>query len=405
MEAQSAIKTHIQHRRHLLKKRLIIILLLVILLGVGALVYVGQRREQTAELFYSGTIEATQAELSFQVNGRVTNVSVDEGASVEKNQLLAELDRAELTARMNQALAQLRQATESLKQKEAVLDLYRSTLPAEVARAEAAVRALQSNLEELETGYRGQEVERARLAYESARITMEEARKDKIRIEGLFQRGIVPEKSKDDAALKYETASKEYERAKENLDLVREGFRKESKEAAKARLAEGQAVLRQARSNLKKIEATEKEVDVAEAHVQGAEAALELAEIQLRYTQLRAPFSGIVVSRNLEPGEVVSPGREVLSLADLSTVDLKLFVDETEIGKVKPGQEVEVRTDTFPDKIYAGRVSFISPEGEFTPKIIQTKKERVKLVYLVKVAIPNPDLELKSGMPADAWFQ
>lgn len=388
-----------------MKKRLIIILLLVILLGVGALVYVGQREERTAALYYSGTIEATQAELSFQVSGRVTKVWVHEGESAENKQLLAELDQAELMARKNQALAHLRQAVESVKQKEAVLDLYRGTLPAEVARAEAAVRALKSNLDELETGYRGQEVERARLAYESARITMEEARKDKIRIQGLFQRRIVPEKSKDDAELKYETASKEYERAKENLDLVREGFRKESKEAAKARLAEGQATLRQARSNLKRIAATEKEVDVAKAGVLGAEAALELAEIQLRYTQLTAPFRGIVVSRNLEPGEVVSPGREVLSLADLSTVDLKIFVDETEIGKVKPGQDVEVKIDTFPDKTYRGQVSFISPEGEFTPKIIQTRKERVKLVYLVKIAIPNPDLELKSGMPADAWFR
>jgi HlyD family secretion protein len=86
-------------------------------------------------------------------------------------------------------------------------------------------------------------------------------------------------------------------------------------------------------------------------------------------------------------------------------VDLKIFVDETEIGKVKPGQKVEVKVDTFPKKTFEGRVTFISPEGEFTPKIIQTKKERVKLVYLVKVSVPNPDLELKSGMPADAWLK
>jgi HlyD family secretion protein len=84
---------------------------------------------------------------------------------------------------------------------------------------------------------------------------------------------------------------------------------------------------------------------------------------------------------------------------------LKVFVDETEIGKVKPGQAVDVKIDTFPDKTYVGRVSYISPEGEFTPKIIQTHKERVKLVYLVKITISNPNLELKTGMPADAWFK
>jgi HlyD family secretion protein len=125
----------------------------------------------------------------------------------------------------------------------------------------------------------------------------------------------------------------------------------------------------------------------------------------LQYTRLLAPYNGIITSRNVEPGEVVSPGREVLTMADLSTVDLKIFVDETEIGKVKPGQDVDVKIDTFPNKVYKGKVTFISPEGEFTPKIIQTKKERVKLVYLVKVSIPNPSFELKSGMPADAWLR
>ena len=77
-------------------------------------------------------------------------------------------------------------------------------------------------------------------------------------------------------------------------------------------------------------------------------------------------------------------------------------MEQTAIGHVKPGQKVEVSVDTFPGKIYHGTVSFVSPEGEFTPKIIQTQKERVKLVYLVKVSIPNPDYELKAGMPAAA---
>jgi HlyD family secretion protein len=91
-----------------------------------------------------------------------------------------------------------------------------------------------------------------------------------------------------------------------------------------------------------------------------------------------------------------------MTISDLSRVDLKIFVDETEIGKVKPHQKVLVKVDTFPGKTYTGYVSFISPEGEFTPKIIQTKKERVKLVYLVKISIVNPNFELKAGMPADA---
>ena len=94
-----------------------------------------------------------------------------------------------------------------------------------------------------------------------------------------------------------------------------------------------------------------------------------------------------------------------MTLSNLAAIDLKIFVEETQIGKVKPGQKVEVRVDTFPDRVFPGTVAFISPEAEFTPKIIQTQKERIKLVYLVKVAIPNPGLELKSGMPADAWLR
>ena len=146
-------------------------------------------------------------------------------------------------------------------------------------------------------------------------------------------------------------------------------------------------------------------MQAARAQVLSAQAVLELAKIQLKHSELRAPFKGIIVSRNVEPGEVVSPGQEVISLADLTKVDLKVFVPETEIGMVKPGQEVQVKIDSFPAKTYPGHVAFISPEGEFTPKIIQTHKERVKLVYLVKIKILNPNFELKPGMPADAWFK
>jgi len=112
-----------------------------------------------------------------------------------------------------------------------------------------------------------------------------------------------------------------------------------------------------------------------------------------------------VISRNIEPGEVVTPGQEVFSVADLSRVDLKVFVDETEIGKIRPGQKADVKVDTFPDRVFSGTVTYISPQAEFTPKIIQTHKERVKLVFMVKLSIPNPNFELKPGTPADAWFR
>ena len=388
-----------------MKKRIVVIIFFFLLFGAGILVYLGQRNVQQRELYYSGTIEAKHAELGFQVSGRIRDVLADEGQLVEKDQALAVLDQSEYQARHEQAKAHLESFIKNLQRLEVVLEVYEKSLPDEVARAEAGVKVLLSQLQELEAGYREQDIKRARLVFSTSRDIMEEAGKNKARYDKLFQKGIVSEKEWDAIKLKYETASKEFEKAKEALEMLREGVREETIQTARARLAEGKAIVKQAGSNLKKIDAAEKEVEAARAQVQAARSAVDLAKIHLGYTLLRALFKGIITSRNIEPGEVVLPGREVMTLSDLSTVELKIFAGETEIGKVKPGQRVEVRVDSFPDKVYLGKVSFISPEGEFTPKIIQTHQERVKLVYLVKVSIPNPDLELKSGMPADAWLR
>ena len=374
-------------------------------MGVGLFVYCGQRKARQGELFYSGTIEATQTRLAFQVGGRVAAVTAHEGQSVAKDQLLAELDPAEFRSRIEQAEANLDKAIRTREQAEALLRVYEKAIPAEVERAEAGVRALRSQLEELKAGSRVQEVARAEQAVQSASAVLEDAKKNAERFESLFGKGTISERERDAIRLRYDTALREYERIREARDLVREGSRVETIRTAEARLSEGEAFLKQARSNLTRIEAAKKDMEAARSLVSAARAALDQTRVQLAYTQLKSPGAGIVTSRNVEPGEVVTPGREVLTLSDLSAVDLKIFVDETEIGKVKPGQKAEVRVDSLPDKTFAGAVSFISPEGEFTPKIIQTQKERVKLVYLVKVSIPNPALELKSGMPADAWLR
>jgi HlyD family secretion protein len=387
------------------RKRLIIALFLVLLFGVGGLVFWGQVRQRTAERYYSGTLEAVKSDLGFQVAGRVKAVHAEEGRAVAAGELLAELDPAELAARRDQAAANLLQAGEALKQAETALEVNRRVLPAEVERAAAAVTALAAKLAELESGLRTPDVERARLAVAATAAVLENARREKARTDELFRKGVVAERTRDANQVQYETALREHERAVEAHKLAREGFRREEIAAAAARLAEGQAALRLAESNLMKIEAAAQEAAAARARQAAARAALELAEVQLGYAALRAPFSGIVVHRGLEPGEVLAAGQEVLAVADLAAIDLKIFVPETEIGRVKPGQAVEVRSDTFPDKRYPGTVAYISPEAEFTPKIIQTHKERVKLVYLVKIRVPNPDLELKSGVPADAWLR
>ena len=336
-----------------MKKKIIIMVFVALLIGVGLLVYLGQKNNREKGLFYSGIIEATQANLSFQVPGRVAQVNVQEGQSVTKDQIIAELDRAEFESRYVQAKANLDRAQKTKQQLGTVLDISRKTLPSEVARATANVKSVKDTLKDAEKNYK--------------------------RFEDLFRNGVITEKERDTMKLNYDVA--------------------------KSRLAESESVLKLAQGNLTRIDAAKQDIEVATAQINSISASLNQASIQLAYTQLKSPIDGIITSRNIEPGETVNSGREVLTVSDLSRVDLKIFVDETEIGKVKPGQKVDVKVDTFPGKTYTGTVSFISPEGEFTPKIIQTKKERVKLVYLVKVSIANPNFELKSGMPADAWLR
>ncbi len=333
-----------------MKKKIIIVVFILLFVSVGLFVYVGQKNQKSGELFYSGTIEATQARLSFQVPGRISVVNVEEGQTVKKGQIIAELDRAEFEARYEQASANLDRAQKAKQQLETALEISKKTLPAEVSRAEAGLK--------------------------SARDSMTDAAKNYRRFEELFRNEVVSEKERDALKLQHDVA--------------------------KSRVVESESLLRMARGNLSRIDAARDDIATAEAQIDVAKAALDQAAVQLGYTSLKSPLDGVVTSRNIEPGETVNVGREVITISDLHRVDLKIFVEETTIGKVKPGQKVAVTVDTFPGKVYHGTVSFVSPEGEFTPKIIQTQKERVKLVYLVKVSIPNPDYDLKAGMPADA---
>ena len=141
---------------------------------------------------------------------------------------------------------------------------------------------------------------------------------------------------------------------------------------------------------------------MAEAHLKERGAALALAETRLGYAALTSTVAGVVLSKAIEPGEYVFPGTAVVTIGNLEQVWIRAYINETDLGRVKVGQAARVTADTYPGKVYPGTVSFISSEAEFTPKNVQTAKERVKLVYRIKIVVANPDMELKPGMPADA---
>ncbi|MGC8960006.1 MAG: HlyD family secretion protein [Chloroflexia bacterium] len=173
---------------------------------------------------------------------------------------------------------------------------------------------------------------------------------------------------------------------------------------AKAQYLQAAAAVEVARAALEKARAgaAPAEVEARRAQLRQAEAAAQLLRLQLERATLRAPVSGIVLVRSIHEGELAAPGLPLLTLGDLDTVRLTIYLPENLYGRVQLGQQVQIRVDSFPDRSFLGEVVYISPRAEFTPKDVQTEKERVHLVYAVRVRVPNPEHLLKPGMPADA---
>jgi HlyD family secretion protein len=185
-----------------------------------------------------------------------------------------------------------------------------------------------------------------------------------------------------------------------NLDLREQNF------VSAATLDQTETLVKQATAVLERDRALEsvagRNVKVAEAGVRNGEEALVLSRIVHGYTRLEAPFDGVITVRQAELGEVVAPGTPVVTIADLDHIWLRAYLNETDVGKVRLGQQVTVVTDSYPHKEYRGQISFIASKAEFTPKSVETHAERVTLVYRVKIDIANPSHELLPGMPADA---
>jgi HlyD family secretion protein len=174
--------------------------------------------------------------------------------------------------------------------------------------------------------------------------------------------------------------------------------------AAQAQLNQADASVRMARATLDGLLAGPRpqEIALAQAQVDIAQAALE--QLQVQRDKMRAPAAGVVTSLPVRAGENVQPGAKLLTVADLESIQLTIYVPETQIGRVRVGQQVRVTVDGLPGRAFEGEVRFISSRAEFTPAAVQTKEERAKTVFLVRVRLPNPGHELKPGMPADATF-
>ena len=339
----------------------------------------------------SGNVEVTDVDVSFKVPGRVKTRLVDEGMPVVAGQVVATLDSEDLEREVGLKEAEVAAA------RAALAELLAGSRRQEIARAEADTAQARARLDELASGSRPQEIEAARAAVARAEAEADRQARDYERIAALYARDAVARREFESAKAASDVAQARLKEANENLLLVREGPRREQVAQARAGLDRSLESL-----SLVKEGPRAETIAQARAHVRQAEEAAALARGRLSYATVRSPLAGIVLSKNVEPGDYVSPGTPVVTVGDLRNAWVRAYVGETDLGRVKAGQAVSVTNDTYPGKRYAGRVSFISPEAEFTPKSVQTTKERVKLVYRIKVDIDNPAMELKPGMPVDA---
>jgi HlyD family secretion protein len=318
-----------------------ILLILIIAVAIAGLLYyffTREKEENGSFIRVSGNIEATEVDVGFKISGRIVSRFFEEGDWVDQGKVLAKLDDEDLRNRFETARATLMSA--------------------------------QARLSKLLAGSRPEEIRQAEAEMNQAKSDMENKQAHHERMKPLFERGVIPKDTLDNAEAAFKMAKAAFKKATENYLLVKEGPRKE-------------------------------DIEDARAQVEEARASLKLTETQLSYTTLYSPISGVVLVKSGEVGEVVNPGTSIVTLADIDNVWLKAYISETDLAKVKWGQEVIVTTDLRPKKEYGGRISFISSQAEFTPKQIQTEKERVTLVYRIKVDISNRNHELKPGMPAD----
>jgi len=299
--------------------------------------------EEAGPIQASGTVEATEADLGFQMAGRIGWIGPRVGAEVRAGDEVARLDQEEILARKRAAEAQL-----------------------------AAARAL---LSEMRTGFRPQEIAEGQAALRGAAERWTDAVRDHERAQRLFDGGAISREMLDKTETAARIAESAVDQATERVRILEEGPRQERVAAQRAGVAQ-------------------------------AEAAVAQVDAAISYSVVTIPFPGIVTLRHREPGETVSPGVPVLTVMDPEDRWVRIYVREDRIGEVSLGQAASISSDTYPDQTYRGEVIFIASEAEFTPRNVQTTEERVKLVYAVKVQITeDPSHHLKAGIPADVVLE
>ena len=381
-------------------------ILAIILIGgvatASVLVYINLHPTVSNTILVSGNIELTEEDIAFKTAGRLIERTVDEGDAVKKGMVVARLDRDQLLQQRASQVAALQTAEAQLAESRSAAEWQRSTMAADLDVRRSDLSSAQSHLLEMRNGSRPEEIQQASASVEAAQAEYDSAKKDWDRAQTLFKSDDISRAQYDQYRKAMDAATANLKQSSEHSSLVKAGNRSEEIEGATAQEAKARASLKMGEANSLELQRREQDIEARRGDIARTKAQIVLIDSQLSDTIAISPVSGVVLVKAADVGEVLAPGTSIVTVGDIDHPWLRAYVPENQLGRVKLGSKVKVTTDSYPGKIYDGRVSFISSEAEFTPKQIESAEERVKLVYRIKIDIDNPHRELKSNMPADA---
>jgi HlyD family secretion protein len=356
------------------RKRLLIVVVAAGLAGVAAYSMGWFRRENGLQ--GSGTVEARNIRVGSKVGGRIDKILVREGDSVEAGQTLITFDDKELAA----SLAQSRAAAEKAE---------RGYRPEEIAEARAAAAQAKAEYDQRKNGYRQEDIDSAKADLDRATADEIRTHLDFQRYDALAQKDLVSKQQRDTAEANWKMALAQKQSAQHKLDELKRGYRPEEIAAAEARY-------RQTQATLEKFERGNRYEDVA-----AARAAFAYDRARFRERQVVAPATATIEVLDVRPGDLIPPNTPVATLLERDQIYVRIYIPETEIGRVHLGQKAEIRVDSFPKQVFNGVVEQINQQAEFLPRNVQTREERVHQVFGVKVRIDDTSHRVLAGMAAD----
>jgi len=356
------------------RKHLIIVLILAVAVAATAL-YAGWFRRDSA-LQGSGTVEARNIRVGSKVGGRIDKVLVREGDSVQPGQILITFDDKELQAALEQSRANAEKAQRGFR-------------PEEIAEARAAAAQAKADYELKLNGYRKEDIASAQAEVDRARADEVRTHLDFDRYEALAKKDLVSKQQRDSAEANWKMALAQQQDTQHKLDELQRGYRPEE-------IASAEAHYHQTQATLEKLERGNRREDV-----ELAKAAYAYDEARFRERQVVAPSAATVEVLDVRPGDLIAPNTPIATLLEKDQIYVRIYIPETEYGRLKLGQKAEVRVDAFPKTVFEGVLEQINQQAEFLPRNVQTREERVHQVFGVKIRINDPAGHVLAGMAAD----